>query len=174
MEKLLFNSSYGVKMDPKQVSGEIINYMKSDNKRSYKIFIGTDSEKTSTTSADFVTAIVVHRVGNGGRYFWRRIYLENFHTLRDRILREVLISLEIAKEFLQHMNNPASLELRGASVPKFDFEIHIDVGENGATRTMITELVSMVRANNYEARTKPDSCAASNVADRHVKNSSIR
>ncbi len=162
MEKLLFNSSYGVKMDPKQVSGEIINFMKADDKRSYKIFIGTDSEKTSATSADFVTAIVVHRVGNGGRYFWRRIYLENFYTLRDRILREVLISLDIAKEFLQHF--------QGDNVPKFDFEIHIDVGENGATRTMITELVSMVRANNYEARTKPDSCAASNVADRHVKN----
>ncbi|MEK7114805.1 MAG: ribonuclease H-like YkuK family protein [Patescibacteria group bacterium] len=162
MEKLLFNSSYGLKMDPKQVSGEIINFMKADDKRNYKIFIGTDSERIATTSADFVTAIVVHRVGNGGRYFWRRIYLENFHTLRDRILREVLISLDIAKEFLQHF--------QGDHIPKFDFEIHIDVGENGATRTMIQELVSMVRANNYEARTKPSSCAASNVADRHVKN----
>lgn len=165
MEKLLFNSSYGLKMDPKQVSGEIINYMKADDKRNYKIFIGTDSERISKTSADFVTAIVVHRVGNGGRYFWRRIYLEHFHTLRDRILREVLISLDIAKEFLQHFE--------GDSVPKFDFEIHIDVGENGATRTMIQELVSMVRANNYEARTKPDSCAASKVADRHVKNHAV-
>lgn len=164
MEKLLFNSSYGLKMNPKQVSGEIINFMKADDKRSYKIFIGTDSERISKTSADFVTAIVVHRVGNGGRYFWRRIYLENFHTLRDRILREVLISLDIAKEFLQY--------LRGNNIPKFDFEIHIDVGENGATRIMIQELVSMVRANNYEARTKPNSCAASNVADRHVKNHS--
>lgn len=145
-----------------EVAGEIINFMHADDTRAYKIFIGTDSEKVGKTAADFVTAIVVHRVGNGGRYFWRRIYLNNFHTLRDRIWREVLISLEVAKDFVQH--------LQGTHVPKFDFEIHIDVGENGATRTMIQELVGMVRAHNFEVRTKPQSCAASNVADRHVKN----
>ena len=161
-QKLLFNSSYGLKITPQQVAGEMINFMKADDKRTYKIFIGTDSEKINHTAADFVTAIVVHRVGNGGRYFWRRVDLDNFHTLRDRIWQEVLISLEVAKDFIQH--------LRGDHVPKFDFEIHIDVGENGATRTMIQELVGMVRANNFEARTKPYSCAASNVADRHVKN----
>ena len=166
MEKLLFNSSHGAKLDAGGVSREIVSFMKADDKRTYKIFIGTDSERIGGTGADFVTAIVVHRVGNGGRYFWRRIDLANFHTLRDRIWREVLISLEVAKEFLQH--------LQGDEVPKFDFEIHIDVGENGATRTMIQELVGMVRANNFEARTKPQSYAASNVADRHVKNSSIR
>ena len=161
-QKLLFNSSYGLKMAPQQVAGEMINFMKADDKRTYKIFIGTDSEKINKTAADFVTAIVVHRVGNGGRYFWRRTELDPFHTLRDRIWQEVLISLEVAKDFIQH--------LQGEQVPKFDFEIHIDVGENGATRTMIQELVGMVRANNFEARTKPNSCAASNVADRHVKN----
>lgn len=160
-QKLLFNSSYGLKMAPQQVAGEMINFMKADDKRTYKIFIGTDSEKINVTAADFVTAIVVHRVGNGGRYFWRRVELNPFHTLRDRIWQEVLISLEVAKDFIQH--------LQGDHVPKFDFEIHIDVGENGATRSMIQELVGMVRANNFEARTKPNSCAASNVADRHVK-----
>jgi len=33
---------------------------------------------------------------------------------------------------------------------------------------MIQEVVGMIRANNFEARTKPESYAASNVADRHV------
>lgn len=161
MDQLLFNTSFGLKMPPQQIAGEIINFMKADDKRTYKIFIGTDSERINTTAADFVTAVVVHRVGNGGRYFWRRIELDNFHTLRDRIWQEVLISLDIAKEFITHLS--------GNHVPKFDFEIHIDVGENGLTKTLIQELVGMVRANNFEARTKPFSCAASNVADRHVK-----
>ncbi len=104
---------------------------------------------------------MVHRVGNGGRYFWRRVAGPGkFHTLRDRITHEVLLSLEIAKNFLT--------ELKKFDAPRFDFEIHVDVGENGATKTMIQELVGMIRANNFEARTKPDSYAASKVADRHV------
>lgn len=156
-----FNSSLGFKLSAEQVSREIVNFMKSDSQRNYKITIGTDSEKDADDFADFVTAIVVHRVGNGGRYFWRRIEGPGkFHTLRDRITHEVIMSLEIAKNFLE--------ELKKFNAPKFDFEIHIDVGENGATQTMIQELVGMIRANNFEVRTKPDSYAASKVADRHV------
>jgi predicted RNase H-related nuclease YkuK (DUF458 family) len=160
-----FNSSVGFQMSAEQVSREIVSFMKADPQREYKITIGTDSEKDAQNLADFVTAIVVHRVGNGGRYFWRRVEGPGkFHTLRDRITHEVLISLEIAKNFLGELkkSNPAT------GGPKFDFEIHVDVGENGATKTMMQELVGMIRANNFEVKTKPDSYAASKVADRHV------
>lgn len=85
---------------------------------------------------------------------------EKTHTLRQRIVREVLISLDVAKGVLG--------ELKKFELPKFDFEIHIDVGENGPTRQLISDVVSLVRANNFEAKTKPESYAATNVADRHV------
>lgn len=156
-----FNSSLGLKLSAEQVGREIVNFMKADSHREYKITIGTDSEKDADDLADFVTAIVVHRIGNGGRYFWRRIEGPGkFHTLRDRITHEVILSLEIAKNFLD--------ELKKFNTPKFDFEIHVDVGENGATRNMIQELVGMIRANNFAVKTKPESYAASKVADRHV------
>jgi len=157
----LFNSSLGLKLSTEQIVRELINFMKADERRRYKIIIGSDSEKNGGATADFVTAIVIHRVGNGGRYFWRRLVLEKkFHTLRDRILEEVLMSLDAAKELLT--------TAKQFEMPEFDFEIHVDVGENGESRTMIQELVAMVRANNFEAKTKPESYAASKVADRHV------
>jgi predicted RNase H-related nuclease YkuK (DUF458 family) len=157
----LFNSSLGLKLSPEQIVRELIRFMQEDAKRNYKIIIGSDSEKNGNGTVDFVTAIVIHRVGNGGRYFWRRIVQEKrFHTLRDRILEEVLMSIDVAKELLE--------TTKQFEMPKYDFEIHVDVGENGATRTMIQELVGMVRAMNFEAKTKPDSYAASKVADRHV------
>ena len=90
-----FHSSLGIKFTPEQIVSEIIRYMKEDEKRQYKILIGTDSEVTDNNRVDFVTAIVIHRVGNGGRYFWRRILSERIATLRDRIWQEVLISLDI-------------------------------------------------------------------------------
>lgn len=156
-----FQSSLGLQLSARQVLGVITDFMREAPERNYKITIGTDSELIKNGRADFVTAIVIHRVGNGGRYFWRRIeFPQKFHTLRDRIIEEVLISLEVAKNFLE-----LSQKIK---VPKFDFEIHVDVGENGDTRTMIQELVGMIRAHNFEAKTKPDSYAASNVADRHV------
>ncbi len=155
-----FHSSIGIKFTPEQIIAEIIRFMKEDDKRQYKILIGTDSESTND-KVDFVTAIVVHRVGNGGRYFWRRILSERIVTLRDRIWQEVLMSLDVSKEFISLAKN--------YDIPHFDFEVHIDVGENGDTREMIQELVGVVRANNFEARTKPDSYAASKVADRHTK-----
>jgi len=160
MERL-FNSSLGLKLSTEQIVRELISFMKADERRRYKIIIGSDSEKNGGNTADFVTAIVIHRVGRGGRYFWRRLVIDKkFHTMRDRILEEVLMSLEVAKELLTTAKN--------FEMPKFDFEIHVDVGENGASRTMIQELVAMIRANNFEAKTKPDSYAASKVADRHV------
>jgi predicted RNase H-related nuclease YkuK (DUF458 family) len=154
------NSSYGLKMTVPQVVAEVVRFMEASQRHTYKVTIGTDSELLSGGKADFVTAIVVHRVGNGGRFFWRRVELENFHTLRDRIIREVLISLEIATQVLE--------ELKGRTSIKFDFEIHADIGENGPTKAMLQEVVGMIRAYNFEVRTKPESYAATSVADRLV------
>jgi len=159
MPEFLHNS-LGIKLTVSQVVKEITSFIRADLTRRYKVTIGTDSELFTGNRADFVTAVVVHRVGNGGRYFWRKLEREKMHTLRERIIREVLISLDVAKEVLT--------ELRKFPLPDFDFEIHIDVGENGPTKSMIQEVVNIVRANNFEAKTKPESYAASNVADRHI------
>ena len=158
--EILFRDSKGNHLDPKAIVEEINAFMDVDNERSYKVTIGTDSLLYADKSADFVTAVVVHRVGNGGRYFWRRASFGNFYTLRDRILKEVMVSLDLAKLIIE--------QLRSMRNAKFDLEIHVDVGENGETKQMIQELVGMIRANNFEAKTKPQSYAASCVADRHI------
>ena len=113
-----------------------------------------------------MTAVVVYRIGNGGRYFWRRIdsvlsHTTKFHTLRDRIIQEVLLSINVAKEILTELKKEPDLT-------NWDFEIHADVGEVGETKTLIQEVVGMIRANNFEVKTKPESYAATKVADRHV------
>lgn len=155
-----FVGAFGTLFDLGGVAKEIVTFMKADPDRHYKVIIGTDSLLYDKTKADFVTAIVVHRIGNGGRYFWRRTELEDFHTLRSRITREVMMSLDMANKILD--------SLKKSNAPDFGFEIHVDVGENGETKVLIQELLGMIRAHNFEARTKPESYAASSVADRHV------
>ena len=155
-----FIDAKGTRLATSEMIGEILGFMNMSQDARYKVIIGSDSEARESDEVDFATAIVVHRVGNGGRYFWRRREFKRFHTLRDRIIQEVVLSIETAKEIL--------LALETFNAPAFDFEIHVDIGENGATKAMMQEVLGMVRAYNFEARTKPESYAASKVADRHV------
>lgn len=156
-----FRSSTGLMLDVNTVVKEIINFINLEPTRYYKIIIGTDSEWLNNKRADFVTAIVVHRLGNGGRYFWRRIELGKFYTLHDRIIKEVLLSLDAAKELLTELKKqPLNCH--------WSFEIHADIGEKGVTKALIQEVVGIIRANNYEAKTKPESYAATKIADRHI------
>jgi predicted RNase H-related nuclease YkuK (DUF458 family) len=154
------NNAFGMPLTVSEVIKEIAAFMAADPKQRYKVTIGTDSELQADKNADFVTAIVVHRVGRGGRYFWRRFELGKFHTLRDRMIKEALISIELAQGVLA--------DLKKAPLPEFGFEIHADIGEHGPTKAVIQEVVGMIRANNFEVKIKPYSYAATNVADRHV------
>ncbi len=161
MQDSFFNSSFGLRLDIKQVINEIIRFIQNEEGRKYKIIVGSDSEGRNGLPPDFVTAVVVYRVGNGGRYFWRRLELDKvYYTLHDRIIQEVLLSIEVAKEIL--------ILLKDFKIPYFDFEIHVDIGQNGETKSMIQEVMGMVRAYNFEAKTKPESYAATKVADRHI------
>ena len=67
-----FVSSLGIRLTVSQVVEEIMAFMGKDLLARYRVTIGTDSQLLSDKNADFVNAVVVHRVGNGGRYFYRR------------------------------------------------------------------------------------------------------
>jgi len=138
---------------------EVILFIKSDPEKHYKIIIGTDSANHGTT--DFVSAIVIYRVGHGGRFFWRRITSKNkINNLRNRIYQEVMMSLKLAGEVLFNISQNKEL--------KFDFEVHVDVGSKGETKEMLQEIIGMVRGSGFEVRIKPESYGASKVADRYT------
>ena len=162
----LFYTPSGLQLSLDQVTKGIISFIEGDPHKDYVLTIGSDSElydqagSKEKGKADFVTAIVIHRVGRGATYYWRRIPHQKVATLRGRMYQEVLYSLEVARQLFEF--------LKFQEIPNVAFEIHIDVGENGATKTMLAELIGMIRANNFVPRTKPESYAASSVADRHV------
>ena len=148
----------------KEVIEEISSFVDEDPTKFYRIVIGSDSQAkrvNSHSEIDFVTAIVVHRQASCAIYFWRKQRIVKKPILREKIYTETQRSLEIAHDLVP--------ELRKAISPvKSDFEIHIDVGPNGATRDMIKEVVGMVTGNGFTAKTKPESWGASSVADKHT------
>ncbi len=147
------------------VVSEIVGFVSEDRKVSYSLVIGTDSQErrqNGTREIDFVTAVVVHRHGKGGRYFWTKRKREKIYTLRDKIYAETLDSLELARDLVPCLHT--SLH----ALAPYDLEIHIDVGEVGPTREMIKEVVGMVTGNGFTAKTKPESYGAFVVADKHT------
>jgi predicted RNase H-related nuclease YkuK (DUF458 family) len=153
------------------VIGKIQEFLEEDSKARYSLVIGTDSHekndstrpKNGTKEINLVTAVLIHRKGFGGKYFWRRINLGNIHSLREKIYAETMTSLNFATVFVPLFKK----HLNGKS-PNYNLEIHVDVGEHGDTREMIKEVVGMVTGNGFVAKTKPDAYAASYVADKHT------
>jgi len=163
--KEIFQSPTMGKMKLVKVAQEVSNYINNDSHSKYRLIVGTDSNGNGGIKADFVTAIIVYRIGKGGRYFWRKTNGEkDYNTLRERIYEEVTISLQTAQDILAQLQ----LLLKKGHQLNYDFQIHIDVGQNGPTREMIKEVVGMVRGNGFKARIKPDSYAASSIADKYV------
>jgi len=167
VSQLRFHSANGI-IGPDELISLIKKFLEEDPQATYSLVIGTDShEKTGEhakkTEINLVTAIVVHRKGFGGRYFWKRKDAGNIHSLRDKIYAETLESLNFARNFIPLLKK----QLNG-TLPDYDLEIHVDVGEHGATREMIKEVVGMVSGHGFVAKTKPDSYAASYVADKHT------
>ncbi|NLY54436.1 MAG: hypothetical protein GX060_07455 [Firmicutes bacterium] len=148
-------------LDLGQLMNVLAKYVTEQPDAEYKLIIGTDSQ-TTAQSTHFVTALVAHRVGKGGRYFVRHQHHPPISSLRQKLMYETALSLEtittIQAELLHH-NLLANYEL----------EVHVDAGSRGATRDMIRELVGMVMASGFAAKVKPDAYAASKVADRFTK-----
>ncbi len=142
------------------VRTHILGFIKEDIQRVYRLVIGTDSQTKNGDGVDFVTAIVIHRVGAGGIYFWKRTCLVKRLVLRERMYEEAARSLETA-------DNVLAL-LKSDGFTRYDVEIHVDIGSFGPTRDMISEIVGMIRGVGYAVKIKPESFAASKVADKYT------
>lgn len=156
--------SYG-KMSLEKVVSEITKYLHQDPESKYRLVIGTDSRDRLIQGkklTNFVTAIVVHRIGRGGRYFWRNGFHQQIKSLRQKIYTETLRSVEVAQIVVPELSSKLNRK------NKWELEIHIDVGNTGDTRSMIKEVVGIVSGNGYTPKTKPESFGASTIADKHT------
>ncbi len=141
------------------VASELVREMRANPKDQFEILIGTDSS-AGPERLDFVSAIVLHRIGKGGRYFWTRHREPVMPSLRQRIWREAWLSFELAQRLMER--------LATVSLLQFNLEIHVDIGENGRTKEMIDEVVGMIIGNGMRVRIKPHAYAATSVADKHT------
>ncbi len=143
-----------------QMMSDMMRYITGLPSSSYKIIIGTDSQVVKGAT-HFISAVIVHRLGKGARYYYRKKTHRKIKSLRQKIFFETALSLElgglVAKQFAE------------VGCEDLKVEIHIDAGTHGDTKELIREVVGMVTGSGFRARIKPDAYGASSVADRHTK-----
>ncbi|RJQ27494.1 MAG: hypothetical protein C4589_08255 [Peptococcaceae bacterium] len=147
------------RMSFEEMMTDITGYIKGLPTSLYKIIIGTDSQVKSETS--FITAVIVHRIGKGARYYYHKKTHRKIKSLRQKIFHETSLSLELGGMVARFFARSGYEDMK--------VEIHIDVGNNGETKDLIREVVGMVTGSGFRARIKPDAYGASSVADKHTK-----
>lgn len=131
----------------------------------FNIVIGTDSQNFSDTKV--VSVIVLQCEGHGGIYFYKIERVNRIQDVRQKLNYETGKSLEYADKLLEMLSDEKYEELYN----NMHFSIHVDAGksEEGKTRELIPGIVGWIHGCGYECHVKPDSYAASSIADKISK-----
>lgn len=161
-QKIIFRNIYNQYFSFWETIEGIVSYIKEEPRRTYKITIGSDS-RASAESA-IVSAVAVLKVGNGGRYFWAVSKTRKFYSLKERIYQETISSATLAQEVKSALKEKLGEEFFWNN----QISVHIDIGKNGPTAELIEGATGMIKGLGFIPVIKPDSFAASIVADRHT------
>lgn len=157
---MIFHSPTKGQMELNEVVENILAYINEDITRPYKLLVGSDSHPSQQGTC-FVSAIIIHRLGKGARYYYSKTMEQRIKSLRQRIFYEASLSLTLADQLSNCLKQHGREDMK--------LEIHLDVGTNGETRELIKEVTGMIVNSGFAAKIKPEACAASTVADKYTK-----
>ena len=166
MEYTMHSPTYG-NVTMSEIAKIVADYIMLDEKATFEMTIGTDSQNFSETK--MVEVIAIHKMGYGGIYFYRKEMIQRINNLHQKIIEETSRSLTLADMFYEALE----LEMFNREKLVEDFHIknaiHCDIGEAGKTSTLIKEITGWVTRAGYICKIKPESYAASGVANRISK-----
>lgn len=149
-----------------QIAESIKNYIEQDLGAHYAICIGTDSQNFDLTK--IVTVITVHKLGKGGRFFYEISKIDKLKDIRRKLYTETQMSLDCAEKLFDALDKLA-IESDFDYHDYVSFSIHVDAGYNGPTKQLIPEIVGWIKSYGYDCEVKPNSPAASSVANKFSK-----
>lgn len=149
--------TYG-KVSYEEMIGIIKNFIEKSPKSTYNISVGTDSQNFDCTKT--VIVVAVHRIGSGGIFFYDIKTVKKITNISQKLFFETSSSLDIATKLSE------TLQKEGID---FGINIHVDAGKNGQTSKLIPEIVGWIKACGFGCETKPNSYAASSIADKYTK-----
>lgn len=147
-----------------QVFEKINQFIRVDTFAHYEISVGCDSQNhKSKKLTRFSVAIAVHKVGNGGIYFYRTFEKKIINSIKQRLFEEASYGIEVALEIMDFIEK-YHIQL--------NLQFHLDVNVNAKTESnkVANEIINYVHASGIErVFPKPAGVTASAIADRHSK-----
>ena len=131
----------------------------------YDLMIGTDSQNHERTK--MVSVIALHNVGHGGIFFYNTQYIPKIKNINRKILHETSLSLSLASELISELENLIEEDFDYSEY--IHLQIHVDAGNNGDSKQTIPEIVGWIKSCGYDVTVKPDSYAASSIANKYSK-----
>lgn len=148
---------------------DLINLYYQNNKHfgaEFNLTIGTDSQNFSDTKV--VVVIAMRCIGHGGIYFYEVMHVNKIQNVKQKLNFETSLSLDMANSIMNILENNQKYE---ELYLNSNFAIHVDAGhsQEGKTKEVIPEIVGWIKSCGFECVVKPDSYAASSIADRISK-----
>ena len=94
----IFTRGNGEKVRYSQIGSIVADYIAKAPNASYEITVGTDSQNHKCTR--MVEVIAVHRIGDGGIFFYRKQDIPKIRVLKTKIQEETSRSIENATGFV--------------------------------------------------------------------------
>lgn len=163
--------TYGACETTDVVVDEIINRIKSKPNAEWTIAIGSDSQNRQKTTK-FCSAILILEKGKGGTYFYSVSSAPRIKVIQHRMLREAEMSIELGHKFIKVLEDKFINGEFDTSDYNVELEIHCDLGHNGKSKDSIKAAIGWITSEFGDlvtTRIKPDSPAASYVADKYTK-----
>lgn len=162
----MISPTYG-KCTDQQLADIVLKYVRKNIQTSegFNIIIGTDSQNFSDTKV--VVVLVVQNIGKGGIFFYDITRVHRIDSIRQKLFFEANLSLQYANRLLHRIED--EILKNELMCDKINFCIHVDAGRKGKTNALIPEITSWINACGYQCEVKPNSFAASSVADKLSK-----
>ncbi len=132
----------------------------------FQIVVGTDSQNFNDTK--MVTVIAAYKEGHGGIFFYEIDRINRITNVMQKLNAETSRSLEVMMQLAGELEEESKYK---QMIENTLLSIHVDAGwsDKGKTKELIPGLVGWIRACGFEAKCKPESFAASSIADKISK-----
>lgn len=135
---------------------DIRAFVRENSRDGQEVHIGCDSLQQKDKTA-FVTVVCIITKSKGGRVAYSRESVPRIKSLRERLLREVQRSVDLGLILSPFVSGPLTVSIDANPVVKYK------------SSEYIKELVGYVVGQGFKVLVKPDSYAATTVADHCVR-----
>ena len=161
---MIFKNTNGVKFTFNQMVDEILKWTSENWDSEFSYVVATDSQvhkvrRKPIWYTTYITVVWVHRNTKGGR-LW---------ILEDKVYERIDVLKRLMTETKMSIDLMTKISDSRLASRLDDFCVHIDVGHEGKSRSVVDACMGWVTGMGYNAEVKPESVGAYTVADHFSK-----